>query len=91
MFGIGLGTKVDTAALQELANLSGGRALLPEDTSELGNEFQRVVEDLRRRYVVAYTSTNGERNGQWRKVTIGLRSAPQVTLRSTGGYHAPDR
>jgi VWFA-related protein len=91
MFAIGLGTKVDAAPLQELADLSGGRALLPQDVSELGHEFQRVVEDLRRRYVVGYTSTNGERNGQWRKITIGLRSAPQVTLRSTGGYKAPDR
>jgi Ca-activated chloride channel homolog len=91
MFAIGLGTKVDSAPLQELASLSGGRALLPHDVSELGNEFQRVIEDLRRRYVVGYTSTNGDHDGQWRNVMIALRSAPQVTLRSTGGYSAPDR
>jgi Ca-activated chloride channel homolog len=91
MFAIGLGTKVDSAGLQELAGLTGGRALLPQDVSELGNEFQRVVEDLRRRYVVAYTSTNGQRNGQWRNVIISLKSAPQVTVRSAGGYNAPER
>jgi VWFA-related protein len=91
MFAIGLGTKVDAAPLKELADLSGGRALLPQDVSELGTEFQRVVEDLRRRYVVGYTSTNGERNGQWRNVSISLKSAPQVTVRSAGGYSAPER
>lgn len=91
MFAIGLGTKVDAAPLKELANLSGGRALLPQDVSELGNEFQRVIEDLRRRYVVGYTSTNGERNGKWRNVTIDFPSAPQVTVRSAGGYSAPER
>ncbi len=91
MFAIGLGTKVDAAPLKELAGLSGGRALLPEDVSQLGTEFQRVVEDLRRRYVVAYTSTNSERNGQWRNVSIGLNSAPEVTVRSAGGYSAPER
>ena len=91
MFAIGLGTKVDSAALKELAGLSGGRALLPQDVSELGTEFQRVVEDLRRRYVVGYTSTNGERNGEWRNVNITLKSAPEVTVRSTGGYNAPER
>jgi Ca-activated chloride channel homolog len=91
MFAIGLGTKVDAAPLKDLADLSGGRALLPQDVSELGNEFQRVVEDLRRRYVVGYTSTNGERNGQWRNVSITLKSAPQVTVRSAGGYSAPER
>ena len=91
MFTIGLGTKVDAAPLKDLADLSGGRALLPQDVSELGNEFQRVVEDLRRRYVVGYTSTNGERNGHWRNVSITLKSAPQVTVRSAGGYSAPER
>jgi Ca-activated chloride channel homolog len=91
MFAIGLGTKVDAAPLKELAGLSGGRALLPDDVSELGAEFQRVVEDLRRRYVVGYTSTNGERNGQWRNVSITLKSAPEVTVRSAGGYSAPER
>ena len=91
MFGIGLGTKVDAAPLKELATLSGGRALLPQDVSELGNEFQRVVEDLRRRCVVGYTSTNGARNGQWRNVRIALKSAPRLTVRSAGGYNAPER
>jgi len=91
MFTIGLGTKVDAAPLKELADLSGGRALLPQDVSELGHEFQRVVEDLRRRYVVGFTSTNGERNGHWRNVSITLKSAPQVTVRSAGGYNAPER
>lgn len=91
VFTIGLGTKVDSVPLNELASLSGGRALLPQDVFELGNEFQRVVEDLRRRYVVGYTSTNGERNGHWRNVNIRLKSSPDVTVRSAGGYSAPER
>ena len=91
IFTIGLGTNVDDRPLQRFAELSGGRALLPRDVSELSGEFQRVIEDLRRRYVVGYTSTNGERNGQWRKVDIRLKAAPQVTVRSNGGYSAPER
>ncbi len=91
VFTIGLGTKVDAAALNDLAGSSGGRVLLPQDVSELGTEFQRVVEDLRRRYIVGYTSTNGVRNGQWRNVSIALKSAPEVTVRSAGGYNAPER
>ncbi len=91
VFTIGLGTKVDVQPLQQFARQSGGRALLPQDVSQLTDEFQRVVEDLRRRYVVGYTSTNGERNGHWRQVEIRFKSAPQVTIRSAGGYDAPDR
>lgn len=91
IFSIGLGTKVDVEPLQKFADLSSGRLLLPQDVAQLTGEFQRVVEDLRRRYVIGYTSTNGERNGAWRKVDIHLRSAPQITIRSAGGYSAPER
>src|SRR6476660_9878789 len=46
VFAIGLGTHVDVQPLQQLADLSGGRALLPSDVNQLGDEFQRVVEEL---------------------------------------------
>jgi len=91
VFPIGLGTKVDVDMLQNLADLSGGRALLPQDVSTLGVEFQHVVEDLRRRYIIGYTSTNGERDGKWRNVEIRMRAERQVTVRSVGGYTAPER
>ena len=91
VFTLGLGSKVDTAPLQQFAEISGGRMLLPEDVSQLGTEFDRVVQDLRRRYLIAYTSTNGERNGEWRKVEITMKSAPHAHVRSKGGYSAPER
>ena len=91
VFPIGLGTKVDAPMLQKLADLSGGRALMPQDVSTLSDEFQRVVEDLRRRYIVGYTSTNGERDGKWRDVEIRVKAERQITVRSLGGYSAPER
>ena len=91
VFPIGLGTKVDSEMLQKLADLSGGRALLPQDVSTLDAEFQRVVEDLRRRYVIGYTSTNGARDGKWRDVEIRMKADRQVTVRSVGGYSAPEK
>lgn len=91
VFGLGLGTKVDASSLSRMADASGGRALLPQDVWHLNDEFQRVVEDLRRRYLVGYTSTNGAHDGTWRKVEIRLKSAPDVTVRSAGGYTAPER
>jgi VWFA-related protein len=91
VFSIGLGTKVDVEPLEKLADLSGGRLLLPQDVSGLEAEFGRVVEDLRRRYVIGYTSSNGEHDGQWRHVEIRLKRAPEIKIRSTGGYNAPER
>jgi hypothetical protein len=91
VFTIGIGTKIDTSSLQQLATLSGGRALFPQDVSQLRAEFQRVVEDLRRRYVVGFTSTHTQHDGAWREVRIRLRSATEVTIQSSGGYQAPGK
>ena len=59
-----------------------------DDGAALEGEYQRIVENLRRRYVVSYTSTNAKRNGAWRAVTIESQ-APHTIVRSRGGYYAP--
>ncbi len=89
VFTIGLGTNIDAPALEKLATMSGGRALFPENIDQLRGEFQRVVEDLRRRYVVGFTSSHVKHDGAWRDVKIRLKAAPEVTIQSSGGYQAP--
>jgi hypothetical protein len=89
VFSIGLGTKVDRGPIQEFADRSGGLALFPTDVTELAGQFQRIVEDLRRRYVVGYTSTSAQHDGKWRDVDIRVKSSPHASVRSIGGYWAP--
>jgi Ca-activated chloride channel family protein len=89
MFGIGLGVKVDQAPLQEIARLSGGRALFPSDVTELAAQYRRVVDDLRRRYVVGFTSSHIQHDGGWRNVEIRIKGRPTAAVRSAGGYAAP--
>jgi Ca-activated chloride channel homolog len=91
VFTIGLGTQIDREPLEQFAELSGGLALFPAEIDELGSQFRRVVEDLRRRYVLGFTSTHVQHDGRWRQVEIRLRSAPDATVRSLGGYFAPSR
>ena len=90
VFTIGLGTNIDRALLERLAVQSGGEAAFPQDVSSLPQEFRRVVENLRKRYVVGYTSTNSTRDGKWRNVEI-LSKTPGVTAISRGGYFAPEQ
>ena len=73
VFAIGLGTNVDQDVLQQMADLSGGRAFFPSDVSQLPAEYRRVVDDLRRRYVLGYTSTHIQRDGSWREGEIRSR------------------
>ncbi|MBL8137471.1 MAG: VWA domain-containing protein [Acidobacteria bacterium] len=88
VYAIGLGASVDRPALEQLAERSGGLALFPADTDSLEAEYRRVLGDLRRRYVLAYTSTNSLRDGAWREVSV-TTTAPAVTIRAGRGYFAP--
>src|SRR5262249_11535726 len=55
VFAVALGTKVDTKALDQLVSASGGQTYFAADAEGLGDQFRKVVEDLRRRYVLGYT------------------------------------
>jgi Ca-activated chloride channel family protein len=90
VFAIGIGPKVDRDTLERLARESGGEAYLSQDAGELESQYRRVLENLRRRYVISYTSTNAGRDGSWRSVEIGSR-LPETTVQSHGGYFAPER
>jgi Ca-activated chloride channel family protein len=90
VYAIGLGTRVERARLQQLADLTGGEAYFTNDIASLDTEYHRVMEDLHRRYVLGYTSTNGKRDGGWRTVELRSRAEP-LRLRSRGGYRAPDQ
>lgn len=88
IYAIGLGPNVDREGLTRVTAASGGTAYFPEDVTLLAAQYARVIDDLRRRYVITYTSTNGSRDGGWREVTISAPGADLV-IHSAGGYAAP--
>lgn len=90
VYGIGIGAKVDRQVLETVAAASGGQAYFPEDVSGLDEPYRHIVEHLRRRWVLAYTSTDPKRNGAWRPVEIRSHS-PNAVVRSRGGYFAPEK
>src|SRR5262249_45951424 len=63
IFSIGLGTNVDKRVLAKLSAESGGEAYFPTDVGLLSEQYRRVVENLRRRYLIGYASTNLARDG----------------------------
>jgi hypothetical protein len=90
IYAIGLGSRVERGRLQKLADVTGGEAYFTDDLDTLDAEYRRVMEDLHRRYVAGYTSTNATRDGAWR--TVELRGfGNEVRLHSRGGYFAPPR
>ena len=90
IFGIGVGQNVDRHVLSTLAAESGGEAYFPEDISQLESEYRRIVESLRRRWIIGYESTNTNRDGAWRPVTIRVKNGA-AAVHSRGGYFAPEK
>ena len=88
VYAVGIGTRVDQNRLQALADRSGGAAYFPRDVTALAADYAKILDELRRRYVLGYESSNRERDGEWRGVEIRSRRAG-VILRSRGGYFAP--
>jgi VWFA-related protein len=89
IYGVGLGQNVDKDVMEQLARESGGQVYYASDASELGDSFKRVVENLRRRYVLSYTSTHKDHDGGWRTVEIKPREAGAI-VSTSGGYFAPE-
>lgn len=85
---VALGGNVDREVLDRLTTVSGGQEYLATDATALDAQFRRIVEDLRRRYVVSYSSTNRLADGNWRKVDIRPHAPGQIVT-SAGGYFAP--
>lgn len=90
IFTVALGSNVDARALERLAVESGGQTYHAADAEGLGAQFQRVVQDLRRRYVISYSSTNRQHDGSWRRVVVRPRN-PDFVVLSTNGYFAPEK
>jgi VWFA-related protein len=90
VFGVGVGRKVDRAVLESLATATGGGAYFADDVSQLEAEYGRIVENLRRRWIISYTSTNNTRDGKWRSVSIRSKHSDAV-IWSRGGYFAPEK
>ena len=90
VYAVGLGPNIDPQVIKQLATESGGAAYFPQDVSTLTEDYRRIVENLRRRYVISYTSTDPTRDGAWRDVDIRTRT-PGTIVNSRGGYFAPEQ
>ncbi|MEP7306060.1 MAG: VWA domain-containing protein [Acidobacteriota bacterium] len=89
VFPIGLGPNVERKVLERLAAESGGTAYFASESRALVDQFHQIIENLRRRFVIGYTSTNSAHDGGWRAVDIRVRGGG-FTVSSLGGFFAPE-
>lgn len=74
-----------TENMRELAESTGGFAVT--NTNEIAAPMQRMMEDIRTHYELAYTPTSTNYDGHFRKIEVRV-SRPKVTVQTRSGYFA---
>ena len=81
------------AILEEIADLSGGRAFFPSSVDEIPALTEQIARELRELYTLGYIPTNARRDGMWRSVRVYVEAAPEAPrydINYRHGYYAPD-
>ncbi len=79
------------ANLTALSQATGGLAYFPETLAEVEPICTQIAHDIRNQYTLAYTPTNGARDGSFRSVSIQVippRGRGKLNVRTRSGYYA---
>lgn len=77
--------------LDELANVSGGKAFFPRSALEMDDIFEQIALELRHQYSIGYKPSEFSNDGKWRKIKVKVsppRGLPRLFVRSKEGYYA---
>jgi Ca-activated chloride channel family protein len=80
------------AMIEELSDLTGGRAFFPDNVYELEDICTKIAVELKNQYVIGYHSTNAAKDGKWRKIRMKINPPKGIThlnVRNKSGYYAP--
>jgi Ca-activated chloride channel homolog len=81
------------ALLEELSELTGGRAFFPNSVNELEDICEKIAVELKNQYVIGYRSTNKAKDGKWRKLKVKVTPPKgtdvSLSVRAKQGYYGP--
>jgi Ca-activated chloride channel family protein len=81
----------DGALLKNLAELTGGR-LIEIGASDYADLAQKLIIDLRNRYVISYAPTDTMRDGRYHRIEVQIvppKGLAKLTAHWRTGYYAP--
>jgi VWFA-related protein len=79
-------TRVNPAALQEVAGLTGGYTEVVRSAADLGPATSRIAEELNSQYTLGYNAPRPP-DGSWRAIRVRVRGGA-YTARARRGYYA---
>lgn len=77
--------------LDELANVSGGKAFFPRTSAEMDDIFEQIALELRHQYSIGYKPSNFVNDGKWHRIKVKItppRGLPRLFVRSKEGYYS---
>jgi Ca-activated chloride channel family protein len=77
--------------LEEITEMTGGQVSPGGHLDDLSAIAAKIGAELRHQYVLGYTSSNHDYDGQWRKIKVKLRpplGAPPLLVHAKIGYYA---
>ncbi|HZC81461.1 MAG TPA: VWA domain-containing protein, partial [Nitrospiraceae bacterium] len=80
--------------LNELTELTGGRAFTVENPNDLPDIAAKIGMELRNQYILGYRPSHKAHDARWRKIQIKLRppkGLPPLSVYTKTGYYAPSR
>ena len=78
--------------LNEVTELSGGRAFTVENINDLPDIATKIGGELRNQYVLGYRPSDKSHDSRWRKIKIKLRTPkglPPLSVSAKTGYYGP--
>jgi len=79
------------ALLEELAEVTGGRAVFPNSVDELEEICAQISLELKSQYVLGFVPSNTTADGKWRKLRVRvnpLTGMSHLNVRARAGYYA---
>jgi Ca-activated chloride channel homolog len=79
------------AILEEIAQMTGGKAFFPRSPVELEEIMTRIALELRHQYSIGYVPTNVKADGQWHKIKVnvkGPKGMSNLKVQHKEGYYA---
>ena len=86
--------RIARMVLKELSDISGGRAFFATSVADLDDICTRIAIELQSQYVLGFISTNTNKDGKWRKISLKVepaKNSPRLYVRAKRGYYAPRR
>jgi len=75
------------SVLKDFSDFTGGRPFFVKRADELGQVYQRIAEELRTQFYIAYSTTNEDWDGRWIKLEVKT-DREDLEVRARRGYFA---